>query len=145
MQPSEPHPARPLHALLVEDNLINQQVALGQLAALGIHAEVASDGLAALRALELSRYDVILMDCQLPEIDGYEITRRLRRQEGLNRRTPVVAVTASAIEGELERCLAAGMDHYLAKPLRLEILAGLLRRLFVDGVDGVDGVSGLPA
>jgi CheY-like chemotaxis protein len=122
-----------VHVLVVEDDPINQQIALGQLASLGITAELAPDGLSALQALERQRYDVILMDCQLPGIDGYEVTRRLRHQEGVNRRTPVIAVTANAQKGQRERCLAAGMDQYLPKPLNLEILSGLLRRLLAHG------------
>jgi CheY-like chemotaxis protein len=117
------------HALVVEDNPINQQVALGQLAALGISADVAADGTSALRAVEGRRYDVVLMDCQLPGLDGYETTRRLRRLETNGHRTPVVAVTANAGEGEREKCLAAGMDDYLAKPLRIDALSGLLGHL----------------
>jgi len=123
------------HALVVEDNPINQQVMLGQLAALGISADVAADGASALRAVEDRRYDVVLMDCQLPGLDGYETTRRLRRLETNGRRTPVGAVTANTGEGEREKCLAAGMDDYLAKPLRLEALRSILSRLLALSAD----------
>lgn len=127
-----------VHALVVEDDPVCQQVALGQLKVLGITAELAADGLSALRALERQRYDVILMDCQLPGIEGYEVTRRLRLQEGLNRRTPVIAVTANSQKGNRERCLAAGMDQYMHKPLNPEILSGLLRRMLADGMSRWD-------
>lgn len=120
------------HALVVEDNPINQQVALGQLAALGISADIAADGESALRAVEDRRYDVVLMDCQLPGLDGYETTRRLRHLESDGHRTPIVAVTAHALKGEREKCLAAGMDDFLAKPLRLEALGSALAHLLAQ-------------
>ncbi len=132
-----------VHALVVEDDPICQQVALGQLRVLGVTAELAADGLSALRALERRHYDVVLMDCQLPGIEGYEVTRRLRLQEGLNRQTPVIAVTANLQKENRERCMAAGMDQYMHKPLNLEILSGLLRRMLADGTSRRDarGVS----
>ncbi|HTQ79750.1 MAG TPA: ATP-binding protein, partial [Thermoanaerobaculia bacterium] len=128
--------APPLSAaiLVVEDNPINQQVLVAQLKALGHEAQVAGDGLKALELLGRGAFDLILMDCQLPGLDGYETTRRLRRSEsGGRRRTPVVAVTAHAMKGERERCLAAGMDDHLSKPFRLEQLAALLDRFLPAG------------
>jgi CheY-like chemotaxis protein len=107
-----------LRALVVEDNPINQQVVQAQLTALGIASDAVTDGLAALEVLTHQRFDVVLMDCQLPGLDGYETTRRLRSREK-DRRTPVIAVTAHALRGEREKCLEAGMDGYLAKPFRL--------------------------
>jgi CheY-like chemotaxis protein len=122
---------RPVYALIVEDNEINQLVTHAQLAALGISADVVADGRAALDALEERDYDLILMDCQLPGLDGYETTRRLRARE-TDRRIPVIAVTAHAFSGERERCLAAGMDEHLAKPFHLEELSAVLGRLLPE-------------
>src|SRR5882724_1134429 len=118
------HPAARI--LIVEDNPINQRVLTAQLKALGQTAEVAEDGPSALVALVERHWDLVLMDCQLPGLDGYETTRRLRRSEAEGWHTPVIAVTAHAMKGERERCLAAGMDDHLAKPFRLEQLAVLL-------------------
>jgi CheY-like chemotaxis protein len=109
----------------VEDDPVNQKITSAQLAALGISAEVVEDGESALDALDGRPYDLVLMDCQLPGIDGYETTRRLRGRER-ERRLPVIAVTSNTARGERERCLAAGMDEYLAKPFRLEELSALL-------------------
>jgi signal transduction histidine kinase/CheY-like chemotaxis protein/HPt (histidine-containing phosphotransfer) domain-containing protein len=120
-----------LRALVVEDNPINQQVVQAQLTALGIASDAVTDGLAALEVLAHQRFDVVLMDCQLPGLDGYETTRRLREWEK-DRRTPVIAVTAHALRGEREKCLAAGMDGYLAKPFRLEDLRTALARLLPE-------------
>jgi signal transduction histidine kinase/ActR/RegA family two-component response regulator len=114
--------------LAVEDNPVNQQVLLAQLIALGITADLAADGQAALDALERQRYDLVLMDCQLPGLDGYETTRRWRSREPGDRRTPIIAVTAHAMRGEREKCLAAGMDDHIAKPFRLEQLAAVVGR-----------------
>jgi CheY-like chemotaxis protein len=118
----------PRRILLVEDNQANQLVALGFLKLLGYQAEVAGTGLAALEALTRQSYDLVLMDCQMPELDGYATTTRLRALEGPARHTPVIAMTAHALPGDRERCLAAGMDDYLSKPLRLEALREVLWR-----------------
>ena len=119
-----------LRLLVVEDNPVNQRVMLGQLAALGLDADAAEDGHLALDALAQNSYDAVLMDVQLPGLDGYEATRRWRELEdpARTKRVRVVAVTAHAIEGEKERCLAAGMDDFLAKPFRLAELARTLAR-----------------
>jgi len=114
--------------LVVDDNPVNRMVAVRQLEALGYRAESVESGVAALDSLGEERYDAVLMDCQMPGLDGYETTRRLRRLENGDRRTPVIAVTAHAMKGERERCLDAGMDDYVAKPFRLRELAGLLER-----------------
>ncbi|SDD47480.1 hybrid sensor histidine kinase/response regulator [Nocardioides lianchengensis] len=116
-EPPEPAPRSRGHVLVVEDNDVNQVVAVGILATLGFTADVAEDGRAALDRLRTTSYDAVLMDCQMPELDGYDATRALRVIEGLGRHTPVVALTASAVQGERERCLEAGMDDYLAKPI----------------------------
>jgi PAS domain S-box-containing protein len=110
--------------LLVEDNLVNRMLAVAMLDKLGIAVTEADDGLAALRHLEASRFDLVLMDCQLPVMDGFEATREIRaRERGASApRTPIIAVTANALSGDSERCLQAGMDGYLAKPYTLENL-----------------------
>jgi signal transduction histidine kinase/CheY-like chemotaxis protein len=115
--------------LLVEDNAINQKVALHHLARLNYAAHVASNGEEALQALALHDYALILMDCQMPLLDGFEATRRIRATEHAGcPRVPIVAMTANAAEGDRERCLEAGMDDYLAKPIVREALAALLRQ-----------------
>ena len=115
--------------LVVEDNLINQKVALRILAKIGHRADVASDGEQALAALERRRYDVVLMDCQMPVLDGFGATARLREREaGADRRTPIVAMTANALAGDRQRCIDAGMDDYISKPITPESLAEVVER-----------------
>ncbi|MCS7066595.1 MAG: ATP-binding protein [Fimbriimonadales bacterium] len=111
--------------LLVEDNEINRKVALRMLSKLQLEVEIATNGAEAVQKATTSAYDLILMDCQMPEMDGYEATRRLREQ-GV--RTPIVALTANALEGDRERCLACGMDDYLAKPIKPDELQRTLAR-----------------
>jgi len=120
-----------MRILIAEDNIVNQKVATSQVHKLGCHAEVVNNGLEALKALEAGEYDLVLMDCQMPELDGYEATTILRQQEQADAgrpHTPVVAMTAHAIEGDREKCLAAGMDDYLSKPLRFEALRDVVHR-----------------
>jgi len=126
---------RKMHILLAEDNLVNQKVILAQLSQLGYTAQVAANGLETLQALEMNSYDAILMDCQMPELDGYETTRTIRqREQGSDARYSskmpmyIVALTANAIEGDREKCLAAGMDDYVSKPVRLPDLQSALER-----------------
>ena len=125
----EATPQRRWKVLLAEDNAINQQVAAKLLARLGCDVEVAADGALALRALETSRYDLVFMDCQMPNMDGLEATRELRRRETGARRTPVIAMTANAMQGDRERCLLAGMDDYVSKPVSRAGLARVLEML----------------
>ncbi len=116
--------------LVAEDNAVNQRVTVAMLERLGFRAQAVGNGYEALDALREIPYDLILMDCQMPELDGYETTRIIRNSESLaRRRIPIVALTANAIKGDRERCLAAGMDDYLAKPVRLEALQETLARV----------------
>jgi PAS domain S-box-containing protein len=112
--------------LVAEDNPTNQKVIVMRLTRLGCIVDVANDGLAALQASTSNAYDLILMDCQMPVMDGFQATRAIRAQGG--RRVPIIALTANAMEGERERCLDAGMDDYLAKPVRPEDLAAKLKQ-----------------
>jgi PAS domain S-box-containing protein len=117
--------------LLAEDNQVNARVATAQLARLGARVDWAADGLEAIEALRRGEYDVVFMDCQMPELDGFAATRQIRELESATgrRRTPIVAMTANAMAGDRERCLEAGMDDYLAKPVHPEELSAVLGRL----------------
>ncbi len=114
--------------LVAEDDEINQLVVLRVLRDLGYRAEAADNGQEVLEALASDAFDLVLMDCQMPVLDGYETTRRIRRQESAGRHLPIVAVTAHALKGERERCLNTGMDDYISKPFSEEGLAAVLDR-----------------
>jgi signal transduction histidine kinase/DNA-binding response OmpR family regulator len=116
----------PLRILLAEDNPVNQKLALRLLERMGYVADVVGDGLAALAAVEADGFDVVLMDVQMPDLDGLEATRRIRRLRRDDRGPHIVAMTANAMEGDREACLAAGMDDYIAKPIRPEALQASL-------------------
>jgi PAS domain S-box-containing protein len=144
------HPSAALGSrlLLAEDNPVNQKVAQLTLEGLGYAVDVVADGAQALAALAGARYDAVLMDCQMPVLDGFAATQELRLREGSGRRTPVIALTASAMASDRERCLEAGMDDYLSKPIRAEDLALVLRRWVVGaGEDALDPtvIAGLEA
>lgn len=114
--------------LIVEDNAANLKVAMRMVERLGYRADKAGNGIEAVRVLGGMDYDAVLMDCQMPEMDGYEATRQIRRHEKTGRHTPIIAMTASAMAGDRERCLAAGMDDYISKPVKLHVVAAVLER-----------------
>jgi two-component system, sensor histidine kinase and response regulator len=118
--------------LVVEDNIANLKVAVRMVEKLGYRADVAANGVEAVRVLGDVRYDAVLMDCHMPEMDGFEATRAIRRNEPDGRHTPVIAMTASALSGDRERCLAAGMDDYISKPIKLHVVAAVLERWLAD-------------
>jgi CheY-like chemotaxis protein len=117
----------PLRILLAEDNPVNQKLALRLLSQMGYHADTATDGGEALAAIERTEYDLVLMDVQMPEIDGLEATRRIRTTHA-DRSIWIVAMTANAMAGDREACLAAGMNDYISKPIRPTELAAALGR-----------------
>jgi CheY-like chemotaxis protein len=121
--PKENSSGRSLKILLAEDNVVNQKVAAGLLKRRGHSVTVVPNGLRALDALQQSNFDIVLMDIQMPEMDGFEATAVIRGKEQVTRQhLPVLALTAHAMKGDRERCLQAGMDGYVSKPLRAEEL-----------------------
>lgn len=126
--PAELRPPEGTRVLLVEDNPINQLVAAAMLKRCGCQVDVVDNGAKAVDAVSEFPYDMVLLDCQMPEMDGFEACRRIRSREEVGHHTPIVALTASAITGDREKCLAAGMDDYLAKPIRQGELAAAVAR-----------------
>ena len=131
-----PPPLEAAHAriLLAEDNRINQRIALLQLKTLGLrNVDVVPDGAKAVAAAQTGLYDLILMDCQMPDVNGFEATARIRRAEvRTGTHLPIVAMTANALEGDRELCLSSGMDGYLSKPVELGELRAVLSRYLLD-------------
>ena len=129
-QATEPDPADtiPRRVLLVDDNVVNQKVATKMLEKMGCRVDVAGNGREALTSWGRAPYDMIFMDCQMPEMDGYEATGEIRRQEPAGTRVPVIALTANAMQGDREVCLKAGMDDYLSKPIKPDALRGMLSK-----------------
>jgi PAS domain S-box-containing protein len=125
-KPSIVTPGR-LRILLAEDNLLNQKVILEMLKHLGYRADVAANGLEVLQALQRQQYDIILMDIRMPELGGLEATRQIRKLWPVSRQPKIIAVTAYALEGDREKCLEAGMDDYVSKPVKMEELESTLR------------------
>ena len=124
--PAPSSPLRPLRILLAEDNVVNQKVAQLLLRQLGQRADLATNGIEAVSALKRQHYDVVLMDCQMPEMDGFDATREIREQIPQERQPYIVAMTANALEGDREDCLRAGMDDYIAKPVDRAHLRAIL-------------------
>jgi two-component system sensor histidine kinase/response regulator len=132
--PPGPMPTSGLPILLVEDNPVNQRIALLQLRRLGYTADIANDGLQAIAALHQKKYRVVLMDSQMPEMDGLTATRQIRAEQAagdcaIPPDLRIIAMTANAMTGDREACLAAGMDDYVAKPVRLEFLKAAIDRV----------------
>jgi CheY-like chemotaxis protein len=118
----------PLRILLAEDNLVNQKLALRLLSQMGYRADLASNGIEAIESIDRRTYDVVLMDVQMPEMDGLEATRQITAKHRRDKRPRIVAMTANAMQGDREACLAAGMDDYLTKPIRVDQLVEALYR-----------------
>jgi CheY-like chemotaxis protein/HPt (histidine-containing phosphotransfer) domain-containing protein len=124
----------PLRILVAEDNVVNQKLALRLLAQMGYRADIAANGLEAVAAVERQPYDLVLMDVQMPEMDGFEASRELTRRWPGDKRPRIVAMTANAMQGDRELCVAAGMDDYVSKPIRVEELVAALERTAVREV-----------
>jgi len=116
-----------LRILLAEDNVVNQKLALRLLQQMGYRADLASNGLEAIECVARQTYDVVLMDVQMPEMDGFEASRRITARWPAGQRPRIVAMTANAMQGDREMCLASGMDDYLSKPIRVDELVRALR------------------
>ena len=134
-------PAAGVRVLVAEDNEVNQLVIESMLTKRGLAVDIANDGAEALAKLAHGTYAAVFMDCQMPNVDGYEATGRIRASERDGERLPVIAMTAHAMAGDRERCLAAGMDDYMSKPLRPEVLDELLERWLGVARDGTDVVE----
>lgn len=135
-----------IRILLVEDNITNQKVALSILAKFGFRAHAVANGLEALESLGHVPYDIVLMDCQMPEMDGYEATRRIRSPESAvrNHEIPIIAMTANAMQGDREKCLAAGMNDYIAKPVNPHELIRVVKKWFLKS-DKAPPIESSPA
>jgi len=122
-----------LRILLAEDNLVNQKVAMGMLAKMGHRITLATNGLEAVEQWRQSEFDLILMDVQMPEMNGLLATRQIRREEALGIHVPIVAMTASAMSEDRDRCLAAGMDDFISKPVSYQVIEEMITATFSPG------------
>jgi CheY-like chemotaxis protein len=139
----------PLRILLAEDNVVNQKLAMRLLAQMGYRADLASNGIEAIECIERQTYDVVLMDVQMPEMDGLEASRRITARWKPHERPRIVAMTANAMQGDREACIAAGMDDYVTKPIRVESVVvaadhGGRREFAPDHRAGVEVVASRP-
>ena len=125
---ADPLPPRKERILVAEDNRVSQESAVANLRKLGYNPDVVANGIESLNALKIKQYDVILMDCEMPGLDGYEATKEIRQREQNGRHMWIIATTAYAVVGDREKCLKAGMDDYISKPLRREELRTALER-----------------
>jgi PAS domain S-box-containing protein len=123
---TEVSPVSRVRLLVVDDNPVNQRVAVRMLEKMGHVVDIADNGIGALAALGRVKYDAVLMDCQMPEMDGFEATREIRRREASDRHTVIIAMTAGAMAGDQDKCLASGMDAYLSKPVKADKLAAMV-------------------
>jgi CheY-like chemotaxis protein len=129
IRPPEAPAGGRVQVLVVEDNPLNQRVAVRMLEKMGYEVDVANNGVVAVACVARNRYDAVLMDCQMPVMDGFEATREIRReQQGTNRHTPIIALTASAMKSDQKKCFEAGMDAYLSKPIKVAELAMVVER-----------------
>ena len=120
--------------LVAEDNAVNQQVVLGMLTTLGYDADIARDGQEAVRFVAAGGYDAVLMDCQMPVLDGFEATRAIRASGGPDASLPIIALTASALASDQEECRSAGMDDFLSKPYTVSDMAAMFSRWLPEPV-----------
>jgi len=125
------------HVLIAEDNIVNQKVARRFLERLGCTVAVAENGAEAVRRCKSERFDLILMDVQMPEVDGYEATKRIREQESPGAHIPIVALSADALDSQIEKAFATGMDEYLTKPIDVSRLRDVLDRFLTKRTDSV--------
>ncbi|MDW3095058.1 MAG: EAL domain-containing protein [Gammaproteobacteria bacterium] len=132
------------HILVAEDNAANQQVAIGMLERLGCSVIVASNGIDATNLLERNRFDLVFMDCNMPEMDGYQATLKIRTTGGKSAGIPIIAMTANVQEGDRQKCLQAGMDDYLSKPLKLDRIRAKLEQWLPDVDENENTVDGIP-
>lgn len=127
-----------LKVLMVEDYFINQEVTKDMLELMGCVVTIAEEGDEALKHFLSQKFDLILMDLQLPGIDGIEVTKLMRNEEKGKERTPIIALTANALDGDAEKCLASGMDDYMSKPIEILSLEELLRKHFKNRLEKTD-------